>query len=208
MKNNFPIIKKPTTDIIHFYKTGQSYKKRESSSSENEINPAKLIHGTIDFKDKGMKLGFNLVTEGPKGPMYQMLHIICEGDYYRLQVAGNAILIHDTQYFINESERVDKINDKSRYPDNQFPVVKLAPLPKSAQFLNVIESVFSGMATAIIHNSDYESKEAAKAAIDRHFKERNEFFQKNPKRAGKKIWGNELVPSSFSESQNCKNPRW
>ena len=105
-------------------------------------------------------------------------------------------------------KQVDQINDKSKYPDNQTPMVKLAPLPKSAQFLNVIESVFCGMATAIIHNSDYISKEAAKAAIDRYFKERNEFFQKNPKRAGKKIWGNELVPSTFSEYQNCKNPKW
>ena len=27
-----------------------------------------------------------------------------------------------------------------------------------------------------------------KAAISRHFRERNEFFRLNPKRAGKKIW--------------------
>ena len=105
-------------------------------------------------------------------------------------------------------KRVNQINDKSKYPESRTPEVKLAPLPKSAQFLNVIESVFSGMATAIIHNSNYESKEAAKAAFDQYFKERNEFFKKNPKRAGKKIWGKELVPSSFSESQNCKNPKW
>jgi transposase len=105
-------------------------------------------------------------------------------------------------------ERVDQINNKSENSSNQTPLVKLAPLPKSAQFLNVIESVFSGMATAIIHNSDYKSEEMAKAAINRYFLERNEFFLKNPKRAGKKIWGKELVPSSFSESQNCKNPKW
>src|ERR1039458_5407791 len=42
-----------------------------------------------------------------------------------------------------------------------FPIVKTAPLPACAQFLNVIESVFSGMARAIIHNSDYQSVEAA-----------------------------------------------
>ena len=35
--------------------------------------------------------------------------------------------------------------------------VELAPLPASAQFLDVIESVFSGLARAIIHNSDYSS---------------------------------------------------
>jgi hypothetical protein len=47
------------------------------------------------------------------------------------------------------------------------------PLPAGAQFLNVVESVFSGMARAIIHNSDYKSMDAAKAAIDRYFEDRN-----------------------------------
>jgi len=70
-------------------------------------------------------------------------------------------------------------------------MVKLAPLPSCAQFLNVIESVFSGMARAVIHNSNYESVEECKAAIDRHFAERNEYFKRNPKRAGNKIWGDE-----------------
>jgi hypothetical protein len=32
----------------------------------------------------------------------------------------------------------------------------------------VIESVFSGMARSIIHNSDYKTLDEAKAAIDRH----------------------------------------
>lgn len=87
-----------------------------------------------------------------------------------------------------------------------FPLVKTAPLPAGAQFLNVIESVFSGMAKGIIHNSDYPSAEAAKCAIDRHFQERNDFFVHCPKRAGRKIWGQERVPSAFSEANNCKDP--
>jgi hypothetical protein len=37
------------------------------------------------------------------------------------------------------------------------PIVAVAPLPARAQFLNIIESVFSGMARAISHNSDYKS---------------------------------------------------
>jgi transposase len=48
-----------------------------------------------------------------------------------------------------------------------FPILETAPLPAGAQFLNIIESVFSGMAKAIIHNSDYPSVEAAVNAIDR-----------------------------------------
>lgn len=53
------------------------------------------------------------------------------------------------------------------------PRIELVPLPARAQFLNVIESIFSGLARAIIHNSDYASKEEAKAAIDLYFDERN-----------------------------------
>jgi transposase len=87
------------------------------------------------------------------------------------------------------------------------PTVVIAPLPARAQFLNVIESVFSGMARAIIHNSNYQSSEEAKAAIDRYFEERNEHFRMNPRRAGNKIWGKERVPAEFSPSNNCKDPR-
>ena len=88
------------------------------------------------------------------------------------------------------------------------PLVETAPLPAGAQFLNVIESVFSGMARAIIHNSDYGSLDDTKAAIDRYFADRNRTFQGSPKRAGNRIWGKELVPPVFSDSQNCKDPRW
>ncbi len=99
---------------------------------------------------------------------------------------------------------LEKINQEAIVEG--YPTVKTAPLPACAQFLNVIESVFSGMARAIIHNSDYSSVEAAAEAIDRHFKERNEYFSTHPKRAGQKIWGMERVPSLFAEDHNCKDP--
>ena len=88
------------------------------------------------------------------------------------------------------------------------PHVETAPLPAGAQFLNVIESVFSGMARAIIHNSDYTSLDKAKAAIDRYFAERNHHFRQHPRRAGKKLWGSEREPAVFSEANNCKNPTY
>jgi transposase len=103
-------------------------------------------------------------------------------------------------------ERVDEINSMEYRAKTKVPIVKLAPLPTRAQFLNVIESVFSGMARAIIHNSDYKSVAECKYSIDRHFSERNEHFQKHPKRAGNKIWGKERVKPIFSESNNCKAP--
>jgi transposase-like protein len=88
------------------------------------------------------------------------------------------------------------------------PIVEVAPLPAGAQFLNIIESVFSGMSRAIIHNSNYASKEEAMAAIDRYFFERNEYFLQHPKKAGNKIWGKERSTTEFSTSNNCKDPKY
>lgn len=104
--------------------------------------------------------------------------------------------------------RVKEINSSKYQASHKCPLVRLAPLPSRAQFLNVIESVFSGMATAVIHNSDYQSEGEAKAAIDRHFAERNQHFRENPQRAGGKIWGGELVAPKFSKSNNCKASRY
>ncbi len=87
-----------------------------------------------------------------------------------------------------------------------YPIVKTAPLPAGAQFLNTIESVFSGMSRAVIHNSDYPSVEAAQKAIDDYLAKRNEDFRQHPKRAGGKIWGSERVPNQFREGNNCKDP--
>src|SRR5262249_61830891 len=82
-----------------------------------------------------------------------------------------------------------------------------APLPSWVQFLNVIAAVFSGMARAIIPNSDHASVDAAKAAIDRYFAERNGHFQKHPRRAGNKLWRMERIEPEFNESNNCKRSR-
>lgn len=89
-----------------------------------------------------------------------------------------------------------------------LPVIELVALPANAQFLNVIESVFSGMARAIIHNSDYDSVDAAMHAMNLYFAERNRHFLQSPKRAGKKIWGLEQTSSQFASENNCKNPKY
>lgn len=91
---------------------------------------------------------------------------------------------------------------------SKYPIIETAPLPAGAQFLNIIESVFSGMARAIIHNSDYPSLESAKCAIDRYFEDRNAHFHAEPRRAGQKIWKRERTPCEFSEANNCKDPRY
>jgi transposase len=126
-------------------------------------------------------------------------HADCE----RLYLSWDAASWHDSHRFL---DRVAEVNTEEYRAAHHTPQVELVPLPSRAQFLNVIESVFSGMARAIIHNSDYESVEAAKAAIDRYFRERNDYFLKHPRRAGKKIWGQERVPCQFSEANSCKDP--
>jgi DDE superfamily endonuclease len=88
------------------------------------------------------------------------------------------------------------------------PIIELAPLPSRAQFLNVIESVFSGMSRAIIHNSNFENSSEASDSIDRYFLNRNEFYKIHPKRAGRKIWQHETCEAVFQEENNCKDPRY
>jgi hypothetical protein len=61
----------------------------------------------------------------------------------------------------------------------------------------MIESVFSGMARAVIANSNYGSVDEARAAIDRYIRERNEKFRRSPQCAGRKIWGLEREPAQF-----------
>jgi transposase len=108
------------------------------------------------------------------------------------------------------SKRLDqRIEEHNEAAESTFsPVVEIAPLPSRAQFLNVIESVFSGMARAIIANSDYATVEVAQAAIDRYFEERNAHFQQHQRKAGNKIWGKEREPAVFSAANNCKDPRY
>jgi hypothetical protein len=106
------------------------------------------------------------------------------------------------------TEKINEINCQTYRKQHNTPVVELAPLPASAQFLNVIESVFSGMAKAIIHNSNFSSTKQCQLAINRYFSERNTYFQNNPQRAGKKIWGKELSCPEFNEAGIFKDSRW
>ena len=64
--------------------------------------------------------------------------------------------------------------------DAAGPAIELKPLPKNAQFLNVIESVFSGLARAVLHNSNYATVDDAKASIGRYFDERNKPSWRTP----------------------------
>jgi transposase len=81
------------------------------------------------------------------------------------------------------------------------PTIHLVPLPRSSQFLDVLEAVFSGMKRAVVHHSDYAGVPEMKTAISRHFVERNEHFRMNPRRAGKKIWDIDF----FEDHENIRS---
>jgi transposase len=139
------------------------------------------------------------------GEMIRMMDVLIEryAQHSRLYLSWDAASWHiSKELFV----RIEAHN--AAVANGGGPLVETAPLPARAQFLNVIESVFSGMARAIIHNSDYKSVHDAKMAIDRYFAERNEHFRQHPRRAGKKIWGKEREPAAFSEANNCKDPRY
>jgi transposase len=104
---------------------------------------------------------------------------------------------------------IEELNSDAYRGINETPLIVLAPLPSCAQFLNVIESVFSGMSKSIIKNSDYGSLEDCKYAIDQYFDKRNQYFKNNPKKAGDKIWGKERVKPVFDKANLCKDPgKW
>jgi hypothetical protein len=137
--------------------------------------------------------------------MIRMMKLLIEryAGFRKLYLSWDAASWHISKQLFAHIEEHNAVATKSGGPR-----VETAPLPAGAQFLNVIESVFSGMARAIIHNSDYASVDVAKAAIDRYFAERNSHFRQHPRRAGKKLWGSEREPAVFSEANNCKDPRY
>jgi transposase len=134
--------------------------------------------------------------------MIRMMELLIERyrDRRKLYLSWDAASWHISKRLHKRVEEHNAAGDE--------PEVETAPLPSGAQFLNVIESVFSGMARSIIHNSDYKTLTEAKAAIDRYFADRNTHFMLHPKRAGRKIWGMEREVADFSDANNCKDPRY
>jgi len=120
--------------------------------------------------------------------------------YRRVYLSWDAAPWHSSEALF---DHVNFLNGWAGY--DQAPRIEILPLPAQAQFLNVIESVFSGMARAIIHNSDYASVADAQAAISRYLDDRNRSFAAAPRRAGRSIWGRERTPPRFTAANNCKD---
>lgn len=138
--------------------------------------------------------------------MIKMIHLLLHEykDQDKLYLSWDAASWHSSKKLV---KHIKEINSKKYRELNRTPLIELAPLPSSAQFLNVIESVFSGLAKSIIHNSDYQSLAECKHAIDLYFNDRNKYFVENPQKAGKQIWGKEIVKPVFSETNNSKDPK-
>jgi transposase len=123
--------------------------------------------------------------------------------YRRIYLSWDAAPWHSSEQLFN---RVEFLNDWAEH--DEAPHIEILPLPAQAQFLNVIESVFSGMARAIIHNSNYATVAEAQTAITRYLEDRNRTFAIAPRRAGRSIWRQERVPATFTVTNNCKDVRY
>ena len=105
-------------------------------------------------------------------------------DKSRLYITWDAASWHSSNALVSW---LDSFNAQSQ-EIGDGPTIELVPLPSRSQFLDVIESVFSGMKRAVIHHSNYASECEMKTAISAHFVDRNEHFKRDPRRAGRKIW--------------------
>ncbi len=123
--------------------------------------------------------------------------------YRRIYLSWDAAPWHSSEQVL---DRVEFFNGWAEH--DEAPHIEILPLPAQAQFLNAIELVFSGMARAIIHNSDYATVVEAQTAITRYLEDRNRTFAVTPRRAGRSIWGQERVPAAFTVTNNCKDARY
>ena len=85
-------------------------------------------------------------------------------DYSKLYITWDAASWHSSNEL---TDWLDRFNLQSRRLGSG-PLIEFIPLPTSSQFIDVIEAVFSGLARAIIHHSDYRSEKEMKTAISRH----------------------------------------
>ncbi len=187
-----------------------TYGRALSAPGEHRIVPQwQKPRGSL-IVTAALELGTNQITHFYSGKkntaeMIHMMDVLISrySDRRKLYLSWDAASWHISKRLYQHVEEHNKAAIST-----YAPIVETVPLPSGAQFLNVIESVFSGMSRAIIANSDYATVEDARVAIDRYFDERNVHFQQRPRKAGNKIWGKEREPAAFSAANNCKDPRY
>ncbi len=109
-------------------------------------------------------------------------------DQERLYISWDAAGWRDSQQL---RDFIIEVNEPDCRPKLKTTEIVLAPLPAKTSHLNVIASVFSGMANPVIHNSNYVSVQECTDTVDRYFSRRNAHFKANPQHAGNKNWGKE-----------------
>ena len=132
------------------------------------------------------QLSWNYGKSKDTSAMIDLIEILYNQNYNKskIYITWDAVSWHRSNELL---DWLDNFNAETN-DIGEGPLIEFIPLPTSSQFLNVIESIFSGMKRAVVHHSDYQSEEEMKSAISGHFVERNAYFKENPKRAGKKIW--------------------
>jgi hypothetical protein len=133
------------------------------------VEPGKILTVPQHQKSKGvlimtaaLELSQNQITYfySPRkdtGEMLRMLSKLIEQyqQKKRLYLSWDAASWHMSKMLY---ARIDEHNSNVLKGEAPGPLIEVAPLPAGAQFLNVIESIFSGMARAIIANSNYGSR--------------------------------------------------
>ncbi len=168
----------------------KTYKKRQKPSG------IIIMTAAIELRSNQVTHFYSKIKNTDE--MIKLIHILREkySNMKKLYLSWDAASWHSSKKLHAE---ISKINSK-----NDFPKIGLVPLPARAPFLNVIESVFSGMCKAIIHHSDYQSRQECVTAINRYFKKRNSYYLAHPKKVGKEIWGEENVKIKFNEGANFR----
>lgn len=166
---------------------GRSYMKRDSIAMVPKIQPNKgsvCLVGALCARTN--QVSWLYCTSKDSRAMIDITEMLFN-QYHgmrTLYLTWDAASWHSSEEFVTWLNAFNGVS----LEQGDGPIINVLPLPSNAQFLDVIESVFSGMKKAVIHNSNYQSPDEMKKAISRHFCERNAFFSENPKRAGKKIW--------------------
>jgi transposase len=176
-----------------YTKKGEYKKVPQNQNSKGSIILSAALSATTN------QLSWIYGNSKDTSSMIDLIEILFN-QYYnksKLYITWDAASWHSSNELI---EWLDFVNAQTKKNDDG-PLVEFVPLPNNAQFLNIIESVFSGMKRAVIHHSNYQSEEEMKLAISRHFHERNDHFLTNPRRAGKKIWEIDF----FNDYDNIKS---
>jgi hypothetical protein len=110
--------------------------------------------------------------------MIDLLEIL----YNQFHNKSKIYLTWDAASWHGSQELVEWANERNAWNDEKDsgPTIAFVPLPSSAQFLDVIEAVFSAMKRAVIHGSDYQSEEEMKMRYPRILRKGMPFLNRIP----------------------------